>query len=306
MMTGTIVIIVFAVIVAIFVARALRMVPQQHGWVVERLGRYSRTLGPGLNLLFPIIDRVAYKFDMREHPINVSQQVCITKDNSQIAIDGIVYLQITDAQAAAYGTTNPLKSVEQLAQTVMRSDVGSRDLDEVLASRSDLNASIVNELDQAATNWGVKVLRYEIRDISPPEEVVRAMELQLTAERKKRAMIAQSKGEKEQAINVSEGERQQQINRAQGDKEARIQRATGEAQAITTVAEATAGALQRIGQSLANEGAREAMQMQVAKDFIEKWGAIAKESTVMLVPADTGDISRMVASAMKIVGTQNG
>ncbi len=302
MSIGFIIAVVAAFIVLIMVAKTLRIVPQQHAWVVERLGRYSRTLTPGLNILIPVLDSVAYKFDLRETPIDVNKQVCITRDNTQIAIDGVLYLQITDAKAAAYGTSNPLSSVEQLAQTIMRSDVGKRNLDDVLSSRTELNTAIVSELDNAAINWGVKVLRYEIRDITPPEEVIRAMELQITAERKKRALIAQSEGEKQQAINVSEGERQQQINRAEGDKQAQIERAEGQAKAIEVVAKATAGALATIGKTLADQGAREAMQMQVAQDFIKQWGNIAKESNVMIVPADTGDVSRMVASAMKIVG----
>jgi regulator of protease activity HflC (stomatin/prohibitin superfamily) len=245
---------------------------------------------------------VAYKFDLRETPIDVKKQVCITKDNTQISIDGVLYLQITDPKAAAYGTSDPLSSMEQLAQTIMRSDVGKKQLDEVLSSRTELNASIVSELDTAAVNWGVKVLRYEIRDISPPEEVIRAMELQITAERQKRALIAKSEGEKQQAINVSEGERQQQINRAEGDKQAQVLRAEGQAQAVKTVAEATAKALATVGASLQQAGAHEAMKMQVAEDFIKQWGGIAKESNVMIVPADMGDLSKVVGTAFKIIG----
>ena len=192
---------VLAVIAITIISRGLRIVPQQHAWIVERLGRFHKVLEPGLNLLIPIADNVAYKFDLRETPIDVKKQVCITKDNTQISIDGVLYLQITDPKAAAYGTSDPLSSMEQLAQTIMRSDVGKRQLDEVLSSRTELNTSIVSELDSAAVNWGVKVLRYEIRDITPPEDVIRAMELQITAERQKRAMIAKSEGDKQQAIN---------------------------------------------------------------------------------------------------------
>jgi regulator of protease activity HflC (stomatin/prohibitin superfamily) len=292
---------VVAVIVVIFIMRTFKIVPQQHAWVVERLGRFQSVLEPGLNLIIPIVDQVAYKFDLRETPIDVKKQVCITKDNTQISIDGVLYLQITDPKAAAYGTSNPLSSVEQLAQTIMRSDVGRKQLDEVLSSRTELNTSIVSELDHAAVNWGVKVLRYEIRDISPPDEVIRAMELQITAERQKRALIARSEGEKQQAINVSEGERQQQINRAEGEKQAQVLRAEGEAQAVMTVAAATAKALSTVGEALREEGAHDAMQMRVAQDFIERWDAVAKQSTVMIVPADMGDLSKLVATAFKIV-----
>ncbi|MGH8128866.1 MAG: SPFH domain-containing protein, partial [Gammaproteobacteria bacterium] len=284
-MSASIVIAIILVILAItLISRGLRIVAQQHAWVVERFGRFHTVLEPGLNLIIPIIDKVAYKFDLRETPIDVKKQVCITKDNTQISIDGVLYLQITDPKSAAYGTSNPLSSMEQLAQTIMRSDVGKRQLDEVLSSRTELNTSIVGELDQAAVNWGVKVLRYEIRDISPPAEIIHAMELQITAERQKRALIAKSEGEKQQAINVSEGERQQQINRAEGEKQARVLRAEGEAQAVLTVAGATAKALATVGASLQEKGAHDAMKMQVAEDFIEKWGGIARESNVMIVP----------------------
>ncbi|HDJ85744.1 MAG TPA: paraslipin [Chromatiales bacterium] len=301
MSVSLIVAIIIAVIAIIIISQVIRIVPQQHAWVVERLGRFHAVLEPGLNLLIPIIDAVVYKFDLRETPIDVRPQVCITKDNTQISIDGVLYLQITDAKAAAYGTSNPIASVEQLAQTIMRSDVGKRQLDEVFSSRTELNTSIVSELDIAAINWGIKVLRYEIRDITPPEEIVRAMEMQITAERGKRAVIAKSEGDKQQAINVSEGERQQQINRAEGERQAQSLRAEGQAQAILKVANATATALETIGISLRKEGAQEAMTMRVAESFIEKWGAIAKESNVMIVPADMGDIAKTVGTAFRIV-----
>ncbi len=305
---SVIVAIIVVVIAIAIISRGLRIVPQQHSWVVERLGRFQKLLGPGLNLIIPLIDNVAYKFDMREMPMDVNKQVCITRDNTQISIDGVLYLQITDAKAAAYGTSNPFASIEQLAQTIMRSDVGKRQLDEVLSSRTALNDSIVSELDAAAINWGVKVLRYEIRDITPPEDVIRAMELQITAERQKRATIAKSEGEKQQAINLSEGERQQQINRAEGARQSQVLRAEGQAKAILTVAGATAKALSTIGATLnQDEGAQKAMQMQVAEAFIEKWGAIAKQANVMIVPADMGDLSKIVGTAFRIVeGVRSG
>ncbi len=301
MSVSLLVAIIIAAIAIIIISRGIRIVPQQHAWVVERLGRFHAVLQPGLNLLIPVADAVVYKFDLRETPIDVRPQVCITKDNTQISIDGVLYLQITDAKAAAYGTSNPIASVEQLAQTIMRSDVGKRQLDEVFSSRTELNTSIVSELDMAAVNWGIKVLRYEIRDITPPEEIIRAMEMQITAERGKRAVIAKSEGDKQQAINVSEGERQQQINRAEGARQAQSLRAEGQAQAILKVANATATALETIGASLRKEGSQEAMTMRVAESFIEKWGAIAKESNVMIVPADMGDIAKTVGTAFRIV-----
>ncbi|HEU0196767.1 MAG TPA: SPFH domain-containing protein [Nevskiaceae bacterium] len=301
MSTGLIVILIIVVIALAIISRGLRIVPQQHAWIIERLGRYHKTLEPGLNLIIPLVDAVAYRFDLRETPIDVAEQVCITKDNTQISIDGVLYLQITDPKAAAYGTSNPILSVEQLAQTVMRSDVGKKQLDEVLSSRSELNISIVSELDHAAVNWGIKVLRYEIRNIQPPQEVVRAMELQITAEREKRAVIAKSEGDKQQAINVSEGDRQQRINLAEGERQAKVLRAQGEAQAILTVAAATAKALATVGTSLQQPGGLDAMRMQVAQDFVERWGGIAKTSNVMIVPSDMADLSKIVGTAFKIV-----
>lgn len=300
-MSLLIVLAVLAAVALLIAGAGLKTVPQQHALVVERMGRFHKVLGPGLNVLIPFIDRPAYAFDLRETPIDVQKQVCITKDNTQIAIDGVLYLQITDPKAAAYGTSNPTASMIQLAQTVMRSDVGQRNLDEVLSSRVALNAAVVSELDKAATTWGLKVLRYEIRDITPPTDVIRAMELQITAEREKRARVATSEGERQQAINVSEGARQGAINQAEGEQQARVLRAEGEAKAILVVAEATAKSLQMVGKALEEAGARDAMQMQVAEAFIAQWGAIAKQANVMIVPADMGDISKTVGTAFRIM-----
>ncbi len=297
---GIIILVILALIALFIVVKGIRVVPQQRAFVLERLGRFHSILQPGLNIIFPLIDRVAYRFDLRETPIDVQKQVCITKDNTQIAIDGVLYLQITDPKAAAYGTTNPTTAMIQLAQTILRADVGKRALDEVLSQRAELNATVVQELDRAAVTWGLKVLRYEIRDITPPTDVVRAMELQITAEREKRATIATSEGAKQQAINVSEGERQQAINRAEGARQAQVLRAQGEAQAILLVAKATAESLKLVGDSLKDESARQAMAMRVAESFISQWGAIAKESNVMIVPADMGDLSKMVGTAFRI------
>lgn len=280
--------------------KGIQVVPQQHAFVLERLGRFHNVLGPGLNVIIPLIDRIAYKFDLRETPIDVQKQICITKDNTQIAIDGVLYVQITDPKAAAYGTTSPTTSMIQLAQTILRADVGKRALDEVLSQRAELNTIVVQELDRAAVTWGLKVLRYEIRDITPPADVIRAMELQITAEREKRATIATSEGAKQQAINISEGERQQAINRADGNQQAQVLRAQGEAQAILMVAKATAESLRIVGDSLKDDSGRQAMAMRVAESFITQWGAIAQEANVMIVPADMGDLSKMVGTAFRI------
>ncbi|MGH8224854.1 MAG: SPFH domain-containing protein, partial [Gammaproteobacteria bacterium] len=291
MTVSLVVAIVLIVIALAIVSRGIRVVPQQHAWIIERFGRFHRTLEPGLNLIIPIFDKVAYRFDLREAPINVAEQSCITKDNTQIMIDGVLYLQITDPKKAAYGTNDPFLAVEQLAQTIMRSDVGMKQLDEVLSSRSELNASIVSELDKAAVNWGVKVLRYEIRKIEPPQEVVRAMELQITAERQKRALIAKSEGERQQAINVAEGE-----------KRARVLGAEGEAEAINTVVEAQANAIRTIAAALGEDGGDLAMRMRLASDLISQYGNLAKASTTMIVPAEMGDLSRFLATALAITG----
>ena len=289
-MTVSLAIAIALVVTALAIlSRGVRIVPQQHAWVIERFGRFHRVLEPGLNLIIPIFDNVSYKFDLREAPINVAEQSCITKDNTQIMIDGILYMQITEPRKAAYGTSDPFLAVEQLAQTVMRSDVGMRQLDEVLSSRAELNSSIVSELDKAAVNWGVKVLRYEISKIEPPQEVVHAMELQITAERQKRALIAKSEGERQEAINVAEGQ-----------KRARILGAEGEAEAINTVVKAQADAIRTIANALGDEGGDMAMRMRLASDLIAQYGNLAKTSTTMIVPAEMGDLSRFLATAMRI------
>jgi len=300
MITSVALLFIIAITALLIAIKGIRVVPQQHAFVLERLGRFHGVLEPGLNIIIPVIDRVAYQFDLRETPVDVQKQVCITQDNTQIAIDGVLYLQITDPRAAAYGTTNPIMSMIQLAQTILRADVGKRALDEVLSQRAELNTTVVQELDRAAVTWGLKVLRYEIRDITPPADVIRAMELQITAEREKRATIATSEGAKQQAINISEGERQQAINRADGNQQAQVLRAQGEAQAILMVAKATAESLRMVGESLKDAGARDAMAMRVAESFIDQWGAIAKEANVMIVPADMGDLSKVVGTAFRI------
>jgi regulator of protease activity HflC (stomatin/prohibitin superfamily) len=290
-MTTTFAVAIALIVIAlVIISRGIRIVPQQRAWIVERFGRFRNVLEPGLNLIIPLFDQVAYKFDLRESPINVAEQSCITKDNTQIMIDGILYLQITDPKKAAYGTSDPFLAVEQLAQTVMRSDIGKKNLDDVLSSRSELNTAIVEELDRAAVNWGVKVLRYEIRKIEPPAEVVRAMELQITAERQKRALIAQSEGERQQAINVAEG-----------GKRSRVLGAEGEAEAIAAVVKAQADAIRTIALALGEEGGDMAMRMRLASDLIAQYGNLAKESTTMIVPAEMGDLSRFLGTALAIV-----
>jgi regulator of protease activity HflC (stomatin/prohibitin superfamily) len=282
--------------------RAVRIVPQQQAWVIERLGRFHGTLTSGIQLIVPILDRVAYKFDMREIPMDVPEQVCITKDNTRLSVDGVLYYQITNAQNAAYGTNDVITAVVQLVQTTMRAEVGKLALDECLSQRETLNKGVVDVLTEAASGWGVKVLRYEIRNLTPPEEIQRAMELQLTAERQKRAAIAKSEGDRQQAINQSEGQKQSLINNADGEKQSAILRADGQAQAIATVANATAKAIQTIGTAAAGQGGSEALHYQLAQQWVEQWGEIAKTSTVTVVPANMGDLSAMVGTLMSQAG----
>ena len=280
---------------------ALRIVPQQQSWIVERLGRFHRDLSPGLNILVPFMDRVAYRFDLREVPFEVPPQVCISLDNTTLTVDGFLYLQITDAVKAAYGSSNPMVAAMQLAQTSMRSEIGKLHLDQALSSRQMLNAAVAAAVEEAATNWGIKVLRYEIKDVTPPQEILRAMELQITAEREKRATIAKSEGQRQQQINTSEGQQQQEINLANGRRQAEILRAEGEAKAIALVAEATADAIRAIATAAVAEGGIEALQMQVAKSFIDQWGNLAKAGTTMIIPADLGNIGGLVGTALGIV-----
>ncbi|MGH6989195.1 MAG: SPFH domain-containing protein [Stellaceae bacterium] len=293
---------ILLLLVALAILRsALRIVPQQRSWVVERLGRFHRVLAPGLNVLVPFADRVAYRFDLREVPSVVPAQVCISLDNTTLTVDGFLYLQITDAVKAAYGSSNPMNAAMQLAQTSMRSEIGKLHLDQALSSRQMLNAAVAEAVEEAAVNWGIKVLRYEIKDITPPQEILHAMELQITAEREKRAMIFKSEGQRQQQINTSEGQRQQEINIADGRKQAEILRAEGEAKAIELVASATADAIRAIATAAIVDGGIEALQMQLAKDFIDRWGNLAKQGTTMIIPADLGNIGALVGTALQIV-----
>ncbi|MHB8211192.1 MAG: SPFH domain-containing protein [Acidithiobacillus sp.] len=304
---SSLIVILIVVVAAFFILRTtIRVVPQQRAWVVERLGKYHAVLEPGLNFIIPFLDRIAFRFDMREVPMEVPAQVCISFDNTTMTVDGVLYLQITDSVKAAYGSSNPFTAVIQLAQTTMRSEIGKLHLDAALSSRQLLNTAVASSVDEAAINWGVKVLRYEIKDITPPQEIIRAMELQITAEREKRALIAKSEGQRQQQINTSEGQRQQDINVADGRKQAEVLRAQGEAAAIQLVAEATAAAIRVIGDAARAPGGIEALQMQLAKDYIEKWGNLAKASTSLVIPADLGNIGALVGTALSMVKQQGG
>lgn len=300
---GTVTMVVF-IVALVFVFKTINVVPQQHAWVVERLGKYHATLGPGLNIVVPFVDRIAYKHVLKEIPLDVPSQVCITKDNTQLQVDGILYFQVTDAMRASYGSSNYIAAITQLAQTTLRSVIGRMELDKTFEERDHINSTVVNAIDESASNWGVKVLRYEIKDLTPPQEILHAMQAQITAERGKRALIAASEGRKQEQINIATGEREAAIARSEGDKQAAINRAQGEAAAILAIAEATAGALQQVGHSIQQPGGEAAMNLKVAEQYVEAFGQLAKTTNGLIVPANVGDMSSLIATALQVVKTQ--
>jgi len=299
--------IVIFVIAAIFITRSIKVVPQQNSWVVERFGKYHASLSPGLNILVPFIDRVAYKHSLKEIPLDVPSQVCITRDNTQLQVDGILYFQVTDPMRASYGSSNYIIAVTQLAQTSLRSVIGKLELDKTFEERDIINAQIVQAIDEAALNWGVKVLRYEIKDLTPPNEILRAMQAQITAEREKRALIAASEGRRQEQINIATGEREAFIARSEGEKQAVINRAQGEAESIIAVAEATAKAIERIAAAIEQPGGQQAVQLKVAERAIEAYAKVAKDATTtLIVPSNMTEVSALISSAMTMVQTTKG
>lgn len=293
--------IILLIAAVIVTYQSIKIVPQQNAWVVERLGKYHATLGPGLNIVIPFIDRIAYRHRMTEFPLDIQPQVCITQDNTQVTIDGILYFQITDAKQASYGTSNYLAAISQLAQTTLRSECGKRTLDKMLEERATINTAVVSALDMAGTGWGVKVLRYEIKDVTPPAAVLAAMQKQLTAEREKRALIMKSEGEMQQEINIAEGAKKAAIAQSEGQMKAAINKAEGEAQAITLVAEATAGAIEKVAAASKADGGIAAINLKVAEQYIKAFANLAKEGTTILLPANVGDAAGMVATAMSVM-----
>ena len=292
---------VIAVIAVIFIARSFKIVPQQHAFVVERLGRYDRTLTPGLKLVVPFVDRVAYKHSLKEVPLDVPSQVCITRDNTQLQVDGILYFQVTDPMRASYGSSDYIVAITQLAQTTLRSVVGKMELDKTFEERDLINASVVNALDVAAMNWGVKVLRYEIKDLTPPAEILRSMQAQITAEREKRALIAASEGRRQEQINIATGEREAFIARSEGEKQAEINNAMGEAAAITAVADATADAIRKIAAAIQQPGGEQAVQLKVAEKAVDAYGQLARTNNTMIVPGNMSEVSALIGTAMALM-----
>ena len=296
-----IVALILLVIAAIFVVRSVKVVPQQHAWVVERLGKYHGTLAPGLNFLLPFIDRLAYQHSLKEVPLDVPSQICITKDNTQLTVDGILYFQVTDPMRASYGSSNYIIAITQLAQTTLRSVIGRMELDKTFEERDHINASVVQALDEAALNWGVKVLRYEIKDLTPPAAILHAMQAQITAEREKRALIAASEGRRQEQINIATGEREAFIARSEGEKQAEINIAQGQAAAIIAVAEASADAIRKIAAAIQSPGGDQAVQLKVAEKAVEAYSQLAQKNNTMIVPGNMTEVSALIASAMAVM-----
>ncbi|MCG7657861.1 SPFH domain-containing protein [Wielerella bovis] len=304
----------FIILIAVVVVgfKSLKIVPQQEAHIVERLGKFHAVLSPGLNILVPFLDRVAYKHSLKEIPLDVPSQVCITRDNTQLTVDGVLYFQVTDAKRASYGSSNYILAITQLAQTTLRSVIGRMELDKTFEERDDINRTVVAALDEAAVSWGVKVLRYEIKDLVPPQEILRSMQAQITAEREKRARIAQSEGlkieqinlasgEREAEIKKSEGEAQAAINASKGEKIAQINRAEGEAEALRLVAQASADAIKMVALAIQEPGGSEAVKLKVAEQYVEAFSKLAKENNTMIMPANVADIGGLVAAGMSIV-----
>jgi regulator of protease activity HflC (stomatin/prohibitin superfamily) len=289
------------IVIIILVWKGVRIVPQQHAFVVERLGKYAGTLDPGLHVINPLFTRVAYKHDLREIPLEVPPQVCITKDNTQLQVDGILYFQVTDAKLASYGSSNFELAITQLAQTTLRSVIGKLELDKTFEERASINGHVVSALDEAALNWGVKVLRYEIKDLTPPETILRSMQAQITAEREKRALIAASEGRRQEQINIATGQREASIAKSEGDKQAAINNAQGEAQAILAKADANAEAIRKIAAAIETQGGMAAMNLKVAEQYVSAFANLAKQGNTLIVPSNVADIATLIQTATTIV-----
>ena len=289
-----------ALLVIWVLRRTVIVVPQQSAFIVELLGKYSRTLSAGLHILVPFMENITYKHNLKERAVDIPEQICITKDNVQVGIDGVLYLQILDAARASYGIADYNFAIAQLAQTTLRSEIGKLDLDRTFEERQTINVNVVNELDKATEPWGVKVLRYEIKNINPPHDVLQAMEKQMRAEREKRAVILTSEGERDAKINQAEGEKQRVIKESEAARQRQINEAQGEAEAILAVATATAEGLQRVAGAVSAQGGREAMQLRVAEDYIQQFGNLAKQNNTLVVPANLSDIASMIALATKV------
>ena len=298
---GLFVIILLAVITLVVLAKTAIVVPQQSAFVIERLGRYAGTLDAGFHILVPFIDVVRYKHSLKEAALDIPAQICITRDNVQVQVDGVLYLKVMNAERTSYGITDYIFAISQLAQTTLRSEVGKIDLDRTFEERTNINTAVVAELDKATEPWGVKVLRYEIKNITPPADVLAAMEKQMRAEREKRAVILTSEGQRDAAINTAEGDKQQTIKASEANKQQQINEAEGEASAIMAVARATAEGIREVASAIQMQGGTEAVQLRVAEQYITQFGHLAKTNNTMIIPATTSDIGGMIATAMQVV-----
>jgi len=289
------------ILVIVLIAKTATIVPQQQAYVVENLGKYSRTLRAGFHILIPFIERIAYKHSLKEMAVDIPEQVCITLDNVQVGVDGVLYLQILDPKRASYGIQDHIFAISQLAQTTLRSEIGRIDLDRTFVERAVINANVVREVDLASDPWGVKVLRYEIRNINPPRDVIEAMEKQMRAEREKRAVVLESEGIRDANINRAEGEKQQVIKESEAKRQQQINEAEGEASAIEAVATATAEGLRQVASAVSGPGGHEAMQLRVAEQYVTQFGSLAKEANTLVVPANLSDVASMIALATKVI-----
>ena len=300
----SIIAVVILVVAVTFIIKAVKVVPQQNAWVVERLGKFHAVLQPGLNIVIPFVDRLAYKHSLKEVPLDTPSQVCITRDNTQLQVDGVLYFQVTDPQRASYGASNYILAITQLAQTTLRSVIGKLELDKTFEEREFINHSVVSAIDEAAMNWGVKVLRYEIKDITPPNAILHAMQAQITAEREKRALIASSEGRKQEQINIATGAREAAIAKSEGDKQAQINVALGEASAIVAIADATAKAIRQVAQATREPGGLEAVNLKVAERYVDAFSNLAKQNNTLIVPANLGDLAGLISTAMTVIKAQ--
>ena len=296
----TVAVIGVVILAIVVIARTAVIVPQQQAYVIENLGRYSRTLRAGFHILVPFVERVAYRHSLKEMAFDIAEQVCITKDNVQVGVDGVLYLQVLDPERASYGITDYVFAISQLAQTTLRSEIGKIDLDRTFEERAHINSQVVSELDKASDPWGVKVLRYEIKNINPPSDVIEAMEKQMRAEREKRAVILESEGIRDAQINRAEGDKQKVIKESEATRQQQINEAEGQAQAILAVATATAEGLRRVASAVNEPGGQAAMQLRIAEQYVEQFGQLAKEANTLVVPANLSDLASMLALATRI------
>ncbi len=295
--------IALAVLVLIIIAKTAVVVPQQNAYVVERLGRYSGTLGAGFHVLWPFLDVIRYRHSLKESAFDIPAQVCITRDNVQVGVDGILYLKVLNAERASYGISDYLFAITQLAQTMLRSEIGKIDLDKTFEERTNINMAVVTELDKASEPWGVKVLRYEIKNITPPHDILAAMEKQMRAEREKRAVILTSEGARDAVINNAEGAKQETIKASEARRQQQINEAEGEAQAILAVATATAEGIRRVANAMQDPGGAQAVQLRVAEQYITQFGQLAKTSNTLVIPANAADVASMIGVAMRVIGS---